>query len=63
MIREHRLKDGKSVKLPGIVPKLSATPGDTKWVGPELGAHTNEVLSGLGYSADQLQELKRRGVI
>jgi len=63
MIREHRLKDGKSVKLPGIVPKLSATPGETKWVGPELGAHTNEVLSGLGYSADQLQELKRRGVI
>jgi formyl-CoA transferase len=63
MIREHRLKDGKSVKLPGIVPKLSATPGDTKWVGPELGAHTAEVLSGLGYDEARQKELKKRGVI
>jgi formyl-CoA transferase len=63
MIRDHRLKDGKSVKLPGIVPRLSETPGDTKWVGPELGEHTAEVLSALGYSAEQQQELKGRGVI
>lgn len=63
MIRSHRLKDGKSVKLPGIVPKLSATPGDTKWVGPELGAHTAEVLSALGYGAEQQRDMKRRGVI
>jgi len=63
MIREHRLQDGKSVKLPGIVPKLSETPGDTKWVGPALGEHTAEVLSALGYSAGQQQELKRRGII
>ena len=63
MIRSHRLKDGKSVKLPGIVPKLSETPGDTKWVGPELGAHTGEVLGALGYSEEQQRELKKRGVI
>ena len=63
MIAEHRLKDGKSVKLPGIVPKLSATPGETKWVGPELGAHTAEVLSGLGYDEARQKELKKRGVI
>jgi len=63
MIRSHRLKDGKSVKLPGIVPKLSLTPGDTKWVGPELGAHTAEVLGALGYSEEQQRELKKRGVI
>jgi formyl-CoA transferase len=63
MIREHRLKDGKSVKLPGIVPKLSETPGDTKWVGPELGEHTADVLGALGYSEEQQRELKKRGVI
>jgi formyl-CoA transferase len=63
MIRSHRLKDGKSVKLPGIVPKLSETPGDTKWVGPALGEHTAEVLGALGYSKEQQQDLKRRGVI
>ena len=63
MIRSHRLKDGQSVKLPGVVPRLSETPGDTKWVGPALGEHTAEVLSALGYSNEQQQDLRRRGVI
>jgi formyl-CoA transferase len=63
MIREFRLKDGKALRLPGIVPKLSETPGETRWVGPELGEHTAEILGALGYSSDQQQELKRRGVI
>ena len=63
MIRSYRLKDGKSVKLPGIVPKLSETPGDTKWVGPALGEHTAEVLGALGYSEERQRELKKRGVI
>ena len=51
------------MKLPGIVPKLSETPGDTNWVGPELGEHTAEVLGALGYSEEQQRELKKRGVI
>lgn len=63
MIRTHRLKDGTQLKLPGIVPRMSETPGDTKWVGPELGEHTAEVLSALGYSEEQRRELKRRGII
>lgn len=63
MIRSHRLGDGTSVKLPGIVPKLSATPGDTKWVGPKLGEHTAEVLSRLGYDEARQKDLKKRGVI
>jgi formyl-CoA transferase len=63
MIQQFTLKDGTTLKLPGIVPKLSDTPGDTKWVGPELGAHTAEVLGTLGYSEEQQRELKKRGVI
>jgi formyl-CoA transferase len=63
MIRSHRLKDGTTLKLPGIVPKLSDTPGDTKWVGPGLGEHTAEVLAALGYGDKQQLDLKRRGVI
>jgi formyl-CoA transferase len=63
MIREHALPDGGSVKLPGIVPALSETPGETKWLGPPLGAHTREVLSALGYSDGELKDLKDRGVI
>jgi len=63
MIGSHRLKDGKTVQLPGIVPKMSETPGETKWIGPALGEHTAEVLSALGYDAGQQRELKKRGVI
>lgn len=63
MIRQFRLKDGQPVHLPGIVPKMSETPGATRWVGPELGEHNAEVLGALGYSADEQRELKQRGVI
>ena len=63
MIQEFALKDGEKIALPGIVPKLSETPGDTRWLGPELGAHTAEVLTQIGYDAAQQAELKQRGVI
>jgi len=63
MIQQFTLGDGKILKLPGIVPKLSETPGSTKWIGPALGEHTAEMLGALGYSKEQQRELKRRGVI
>jgi formyl-CoA transferase len=63
MIREYRLKDGAAVMLPEIVPKLSETPGETRWIGPELGEHNAEVLAALGYSEAEQKALKSRGVI
>lgn len=63
MIRQFTLKDGTPLKLPGIVPKLSATPGDVDWVGPELGAHTEEVLSAHGYDAAAIARLRQLKVI
>jgi formyl-CoA transferase len=63
MIREVRLKDGTPLKLPGIVPKLSATPGDIEWIGPELGEHTAAVLAAHGYSGTQIAGLKERRAI
>ena len=63
MIRQVRLKDGTPLKVPGIVPKLSATPGDIEWSGPELGEHTAAVLAAQGYSASQIAGLKERRVI
>jgi formyl-CoA transferase len=42
MIESHNLPDGTTLQLPGIVPKLSATPGTTRWLGPTLGEHTQE---------------------
>ena len=63
MIRQFTLKDGTPLKLPGIVPKLSDTPGDVDWIGPELGAHTEEVLRAHGYDAAAIAELRQKKVI
>jgi len=63
MIRQVRLKDGTPLKVPGVVPKLSATPGDIEWNGPELGEHTAAVLAAQGYSASEIAGLKERRVI
>ncbi len=63
MFLQAKLPDGKAFKMPGIVPKLSDTPGSAEWVGPELGAHTHEVLSDLGYDASAIAHLKLTGAI
>jgi formyl-CoA transferase len=63
MIREVRLKDGTPLKVPGIVPKLSATPGDIESIGPELGEHTAAVLAAYGYSEAKIAALKERKAI
>jgi formyl-CoA transferase len=63
MIEKHQLGDNKEVLLPGIVPKLSATPGGTKWIGPKLGEHTAEVLAAIGYDTNAQADLRRRGII
>lgn len=63
MIEQHRLADGRDVKLPAIVPKLSATPGRTSWLGPRLGAHTEEVLAEIGFDDARIRALRLAGVI
>jgi succinyl-CoA---D-citramalate CoA-transferase len=63
MIETARLSGGEEVVLPGIVPKLSATPGETRWLGPRLGEHTTEVLRELGYEESRQRELRDKGVI
>ncbi|MFZ6802030.1 CaiB/BaiF CoA transferase family protein [Undibacterium sp. Di24W] len=63
MFEQHQFEDGTPVKLPAISPKLSETPGSTKWLGPELGAHTEEVLLQLGYDAVQIAAFKEHQII
>jgi formyl-CoA transferase len=63
MFLSAKLPDGKPFKMPGIVPKLSATPGAVNSVGPQLGEHNNQVLTGLGYSSEQIIALRRDGAI
>lgn len=63
MITQTILPDGTPAKMPGIVPRLSATPGTMRWNGPSLGAHTSEVLSAAGLSATEIERLTAKGVI
>jgi formyl-CoA transferase len=49
--------------MPGIVPKLSETPGSSEWVGPQLGEHNAQVLHDLGYDEKQIARLREDGAI
>ena len=63
MFLSAKLPDGKSFRMPGIVPKLSDTPGSAEWIGPKLGEHTDEVLAGLGYDAAAIAALRKDGAV
>jgi crotonobetainyl-CoA:carnitine CoA-transferase CaiB-like acyl-CoA transferase len=50
--------------MPGLVPKLSETPGQVEWYGGPLGAHNEEVYGGLlGLSTEEIERLSEEGVI
>ncbi|MGB0459273.1 MAG: CaiB/BaiF CoA transferase family protein [Porticoccaceae bacterium] len=55
--------NGEPLKIPAILPKLADTPGATDWPGPELGAHTDEILASLGINAADIAALKENGVV
>jgi crotonobetainyl-CoA:carnitine CoA-transferase CaiB-like acyl-CoA transferase len=63
MILDAELPGGTRVKMPGIVPKLSGTPGAVRWQGPALGAHTDSVLADLGRDAETIERLRREGAV
>jgi formyl-CoA transferase len=51
------------MRIPGVVPKLTETPGSTEWLGPGLGEHTDELLAGLGYKPERIAALRADGAI
>lgn len=63
MLHEVRLDDGEALTVPGIVPKLSRTPGAHQRNAPRLGQDTDAVMRELGISDEQIAALKKRGVI
>lgn len=63
MIEASTLADGTPLAMPAAVPKLSDTPGATRWPGPALGEHTEAVLAELGYDAAKIAALREAGVI
>jgi formyl-CoA transferase len=42
---------------------LDATPGNTAWPGPEIGSHTDEILSSIGIDTATIEQLKTSGVV
>ncbi len=56
--------DGEPLKIPAIMPKMSATPGRTDWPGSDIGSHNDEVLQGILQLSDaEVAQLKEQGVI
>ncbi|MDY7097263.1 MAG: CoA transferase [Pseudomonadota bacterium] len=60
--REHPRHE--NFKMQNVAPKLSATPGEVHWVGPDLGEH-NEAIYGelLGMDTRTMVDLEERGII
>ncbi|GGC91634.1 CaiB/BaiF CoA transferase family protein [Undibacterium terreum] len=63
MFEQHAFADGTAIKLPAITPKLSETPGQTAWIGPQLGEHNAEVLHSLGYDDAQIAQFIKNKTI
>jgi formyl-CoA transferase len=63
MIREIAASDGEPLKVPGVIPVLSETPGEIRTPAPKLGEHTDEVLKSAGYSAAEISDLRQKKVI
>lgn len=63
MIEPVKLPDEHPLDLPGIVPKMSETPGETRWIGPTLGQHLEEVLAEIGISEEALAQLRAEGIV
>ena len=54
---------GGVVRQVGIPLRLSDTPGKVRHVGAVAGEHTGQVLESLGYTPDQVDGMRRRGVV
>jgi formyl-CoA transferase len=63
MLQDVPMDDGSTLTLPGIVPKLSATPGSHRRNAPTLGQDTGDVLRDIGLTEAQIVALRERGIV
>ena len=61
-IQTIQMQDGSELDVPGVIPKLSRTPGSIKTLAPNIGENTDEILRSIGLTDAQLASLKERGV-
>ncbi|HPK31653.1 MAG TPA: CoA transferase [Ottowia sp.] len=63
MILQQPTRDGYTVDVPGIVPKLSVTPGTVRASAPHVGDDTEAVLRGMGLSEADIATLRTKEII
>ncbi len=63
MIREVLASDGEPLKVPGVIPVLSGTPGGIRTPAPKLGEHTGEVLKEIGFSEKDIEAMRQQGIL
>ena len=63
MILRQATRDGDTMEVPGIVPKLSATPGTVRASAPHVGDDTDSVLREMGLSSEQIAALRDKEII
>jgi formyl-CoA transferase len=63
MILRQTTRDGHEIDVPGIVPKLSLTPGTVRSSAPRLGDDTDAVLREAGLTPEQISLLRSKGAI
>ncbi|OZB34947.1 MAG: hypothetical protein B7X60_14980 [Polynucleobacter sp. 39-45-136] len=72
-IETIQMHDGSHLDVPGVIPKLSRTPGSIRTLAPNIGENTDDILRGIGENTDdilrgigltsaQIDSLKERGI-
>lgn len=61
-IENIQMRDGTTLAVPSVLPKLSRTPGSIKALAPDIGENTDEILYGIGLTEAQVASLKERGI-
>jgi formyl-CoA transferase len=61
-IESIQMRDGTVIDVPGVIPKLSRTPGSIKTLAPDIGENTDAILRDMGLTDDQVASLKARGI-
>ena len=63
MILSQRTREGYDIEVPGVVPKLSGTPGTVRQAAPRLGEDTDAVLREMGLDDAKIALLRQKGIV